>query len=190
MRIEPLWNDFHERLRYFMLSRTKDMDLSEDLTQEVFVRIHANLNQLRQKDSLDHWIYRIARNVLADHYRKQHPGLVYNHKIELSSHQEDQTSVEQRLAESLRSMILGLPPKYRDALWMTDIEGFTQAKLAQVLDISLSGAKSRVQRARKLLKDMLMKCCHFEFDRRGAVIDCHPISCCCCSQNTPRKKSS
>jgi RNA polymerase sigma-70 factor (ECF subfamily) len=79
-------------------------------------------------------------------------------------------------------MIDSLPSHYREALLLTEYEGLSQKDLADRLGISISGAKSRVQRARAMLRDLLMECCHFEFDRYGTVIDYHPIACCCCSR--------
>ena len=75
---------------------------------------------------------------------------------------------------AFRRMIHDLPDPYREAVRLTEIEGLTQAELARRLGISLSGAKSRVQRGRAQLKEQLIECCRFEFDRRGAVIDCEP----------------
>jgi RNA polymerase sigma-70 factor, ECF subfamily len=71
-------------------------------------------------------------------------------------------------------MIFNLPEPYREALVLTEFDGLTQQELADRLNISLSGAKSRVQRGRRQLKQMLEECCTFEFDRRGKVIDCAP----------------
>jgi RNA polymerase sigma-70 factor, ECF subfamily len=71
-------------------------------------------------------------------------------------------------------MIYSLPEPYRDALVLTEFDGLTQKELAERLGISLSGAKSRVQRGKEQLKRMLHDCCTFEFDRRGRVIDCEP----------------
>jgi RNA polymerase sigma-70 factor (ECF subfamily) len=65
---------------------------------------------------------------------------------------------------------------------MVEFEGVSQTELADRLGISVSGAKSRVQRGRKMLRDILMKCCHFEFDRYGTIIDYYP-HCCCCESN-------
>ena len=66
-------------------------------------------------------------------------------------------------------MLEGLPPDHWEALYLTEYEGLTQKELAERLGIGLSGAKSRVQRARARLKAMLLDCCHFELDRRGRV---------------------
>jgi RNA polymerase sigma-70 factor (ECF subfamily) len=71
-------------------------------------------------------------------------------------------------------MIYSLPERYREALILTEFDGLTQKELAERVGISLSGAKSRVQRGREMLKGMLHECCRFEFDRRGRVIECEP----------------
>ncbi|MFN0200337.1 MAG: sigma factor-like helix-turn-helix DNA-binding protein, partial [Bacteroidia bacterium] len=67
-----------------------------------------------------------------------------------------------------------IPYKYAEALILTDIKGLSQQELADKLGISLSGAKSRVQRGREKLKEMLMECCIFEFDARGQVVNYEP----------------
>ena len=67
-----------------------------------------------------------------------------------------------------------LPAAYREALLLTEYQGLTQKALAERLGLSLSGAKSRVQRGRTQLKQMLEECCTFEFDRRGRVIGWEP----------------
>jgi len=71
-------------------------------------------------------------------------------------------------------MIYNLPEPYRDALVLTEFEGLTQQEMAKRLGISISGAKSRVQRGREQLKRMLLERCEFEFDRLGRIIDCKP----------------
>ena len=79
-----------------------------------------------------------------------------------------------RMPWTLRRMIDSLPEPYREALVLTEFDGLTQQELADRVGISLSGAKSRVQRGREQLKAMLTECCDFEFDRRGGVFDCMP----------------
>jgi len=74
-----------------------------------------------------------------------------------------------------------LPPENCEALCMTEIEGLSQIEYAQKVGISYAAAKSRVQRSRKMLRDMLMNCCHYQFDKYGTVLDITPNkSCCCC----------
>ncbi len=68
-------------------------------------------------------------------------------------------------------MIDRLPPTYRDAILLSEINGRTQKEVARIHGISLSGAKSRVQRGRAMLKEMVLNCCQLEFDRNGQVVD-------------------
>ena len=64
-----------------------------------------------------------------------------------------------------------IPQKYIEAVKYVDYDGNSQIDLANELSISVSGAKSRVQRGRKMIKDELLGCCKFEFDNRGKVLD-------------------
>ena len=71
-------------------------------------------------------------------------------------------------------MIERMPDHYRQALMLSDIQGLRQRDLARREGLSLSGAKSRVQRGREMLKGMLLNCCRFEFDKNGNPIDYEP----------------
>jgi transcriptional regulator with XRE-family HTH domain len=79
-----------------------------------------------------------------------------------------------RLRRVRRGSPSPLPWPYQQALLLTEYEGLTQKELAQRLGLSFSGAKSRVQRARDQLRELLLECCHFEFDRRGTIIAYYP----------------
>ena len=84
-----------------------------------------------------------------------------------------------QLALSLREMVETLPESYREALTLTEYEGLSQKELADRLGLSVSGAKSCVQRARQKIKDKLLTCFYLEFDRRGMIIDYYEHCCCC-----------
>jgi len=73
----------------------------------------------------------------------------------------------------VRGMLDGLSPDPKTALYLKGYEGTTRRDLAAELGISVSGANSRVQRARARLKALLLDCCHFELDRRGNVVNYH-----------------
>lgn len=177
---EYIWKEFNGKLKGYIAKRVNDRMLAEDILQDVFLKIHANLGNLKDSARLQSWIYQITRNAIVDHYRKHkvNSGLPEN----LSEPVETlQASPSQQLASGLKEMVKLLPPKYGEALLLTEFEGMKQADLAKKLGISVSGAKSRVQRARHLLKELMYACCHFEFDRRGTVIDYYSASCSCCS---------
>ncbi|MCI0747293.1 MAG: RNA polymerase sigma factor SigZ, partial [Verrucomicrobia subdivision 3 bacterium] len=140
--------------------------------QDVFVKIHGRLDQLEDPTKLQSWLYLIARNAIIDHYRTRKQTTEVPESLPAET-PEDGAEME-GLKAAFRRMLYSLPEPYRDALVLTEFEGLTQKELAERLGISLSGAKSRVQRGREQLKKMLFDCCRFEFDRRGRVIDCAP----------------
>jgi RNA polymerase sigma-70 factor (ECF subfamily) len=170
--VESIWKEFSEKLRQFIRARVADTDAADDILQDVFVKIHTRLGQLEDPARLHGWIYLVARNAIIDHYRtrKQTAELTESLPAEAPSDDPDLDG----LKAAFRRMIYSLPEPYREALVLTEFEGMTQKQLAERAGISLSGAKSRVQRGRDQLKGMLLDCCRFEFDARGRVMDCEP----------------
>jgi RNA polymerase sigma-70 factor, ECF subfamily len=129
---------------------------------------------------MERWIYRVTRNLIIDHYRRRRRTGELDEDIEApSSLPEFEEDPQARLAFSLRETVDELPEPYREALLLTEYEGLTQAELAERTGISLSGAKSRVQRARSRLKELLLECCHFELDALGGIVDYHERCCRC-----------
>ena len=177
--LEQLWRRFSGELRGFIRRRVGDAAAVEDLLQEVFLRVHTRLGSQRCPECLRAWLYRIARNIIIDHARRRRPSVPWSDEAAGREDPAEETRAEERLAGSLRAMVDTLPPDDRLALLLTEFEGLTQRELADRLGISLSGAKSRVQRARRRLRDLLLECCHVEFDRRGAVVDYYERCCCC-----------
>jgi RNA polymerase sigma-70 factor (ECF subfamily) len=175
-----VWETFHAPLQQFIRRRVSDETAAEDLLQDVFLDIHQHIDTLRDVKKLESWIYQVTRNAIIDYYRSKRatttleaPEVLY-----LSEELPDEDIVTE-LFPSVRAMVLSLPAKDRQALILTEYQGLTQKELAERLGISLSGAKSRVQRARAKLKQQLLACCHFELDRRGHIIDYQPRCVCC-----------
>lgn len=180
--METLWKDYRDRLLAFIRARVSDDDAAEDLLQEVFLRIHTRMHMLKDSDRLESWIYQITRNAIVDYYRQHSRLTPLPETLPAESEPEIISTPDSadEIAASLRSLVEALPEPYRQALLLTEFEGLSQQELAGRLGISLSGAKSRVQRARQKIKDGLMTCCHFEFDRYGRIVD-YWNHCCCCN---------
>jgi RNA polymerase sigma-70 factor, ECF subfamily len=170
--LEHIWAEFAAKLGQFIRSRVADPATAEDILQDVFVKIQKRLGSLRDPAKLEGWIYLIARNAIIDHYRTRKETVEVPETLPAAPDGDDGELEE--LKAAFRRMIYSLPDPYRDALVLTGFDGLTQQELAHRLGISLSGAKSRVQRGRARLKEMLDECCNFEFDRRGKVIGCEP----------------
>jgi len=181
--IGEIYREFREPLKAFIGKRISDQASTEDLLHDVFLRIHNNINSLTKQEKLAPWIYRIARNVVIDFYRQRRDTV--SPPEEMSIEEREINEIPEKLAPVVRSMVERLPPKYRNALLLADFEGVKQTEVAKQLGVSISGAKSRVQRARKMLKHLLLECCHFEFDRYGTVFSYHPKNCThCCEKNS------
>lgn len=167
-----IWEDFKEPLKRFIAGRVQNEYDAEDILQETFFKIYNHIGCLKEENKLRAWVFQIARNAVIDYYRLQKT------KIQLpvvSKNIIDEPAAiinaNQDIIPCLRSMINYLPEKYSQAILLSEFEGLTQREMAEKLGLSLSGAKSRVQRARKELKGILLECCQFEFDRLGNILD-------------------
>jgi RNA polymerase sigma-70 factor (ECF subfamily) len=169
--VESIWNEVASQLRSFIRSRVRDHATAEDILQEVFLKIHQKLPTLRASERLEAWVWRITRNAIADYFRKLRPFEPLPDQAALPA--ENPADLPD-LRPCVQQFINELQPAHREALHLTEWQGLTQEQMAKRLGLSSSGAKSRVQRARAQLKDLLLDCCRFELDRRGNVLEMTP----------------
>jgi RNA polymerase sigma-70 factor, ECF subfamily len=178
---EQVWRALYDRLSAFVARRVGPGEV-DDLVQEVLLRIHRRIDSLDQADRLDAWAYQITRNAIVDHYRARARRVQASgedsefleesaqHKM-VSADDPEAVKAGRELAGCLTPLVEQLAEPYREAVGLVELEGVPQAQAAARLGISTSGMKSRVQRARRQLKDMLLDCCHVELSRRGSVVD-------------------
>lgn len=171
--IDKVYKEFHKPLFYFFRKRVPGLFIAEDILQDVFIKAHLNIDKVNDQTKVKRWLFQIARNSIVDYYRSERKKETIIEEIEDrdTSYEED---AYKKLQASVLEMIKQLPFKYGQALFHVDYRGYKQKELAQKLNISYSCAKVRVQRARKLMKEIYEKCCHFEYDINGKVIDYHP----------------
>jgi RNA polymerase sigma-70 factor (ECF subfamily) len=172
---DAIWTQLSTDLRRFIRRRVSDDHVADDLLQETFVRVHRNIGTLKDEVRLAAWVYQIARNVIHDHHRKLPNATVALGDTDPVAEGEDHLSqLRCRGGGWLDEMIRSLPESYREAVQLAEIDGLSQQQVADRLGLSLSGAKSRIQRGRSMLRGVLDQCCHFEFDGRGNMIDYDP----------------
>ena len=169
-----IWVELKTNLHRFISRRANNEADADDILQDVFFKIHSNIECLRDTGKVHSWVYRITRNAIIDYYRSRRTDLSLDaspdaFEVAEEDAVESDTDREEILA-CLSPMVERLPNDYQRALVMSDVQGITQARVADELNLSLSGAKSRVQRARGKVKTMLLECCHFEFDRLGRAV--------------------
>lgn len=168
--LESAYRELYSRVRVFVARRVPAAEV-DDLSQEIFLRMHEHAGELHDEARLTPWAFRVARSVVVDHLRSRRPQVSLDEAPE-PAQADDAPTLEEEVASWLRPMLTVLPPEYAEAIELTELGGLEQKELAQRLGLSISGAKSRVQRARKMLEGVLRACCHFELDRRGHVLDC------------------
>lgn len=167
-----IWNHFDQELHQFICKKVNHNDDCHDILQNVYLKVLNNIGRIQQVNNIPSYLFRIASNAVIDHHRNSSKYKQVE-LLEIESEQEEIKERALQLADCcLRPMIEALPAIYRDALIMTDLEGLSQIALAEKLGISVSGAKSRVQRAREKLKAEILGCCQYEFDKYGNIISC------------------
>lgn len=168
--ITSIWNELQGQLKQFILARIEDKTAADDILQDVFIKLQTQLHQLKNDSKTTAWIYQITRNVLVDYYRKQKKERQLQEAFATSAVSDSQ-DITQEFALCVLPMIESLPAPYREAVYLSEIEGLSQKELAKRLEISYSGAKSRVQRGREKLKAILLACCDIQTDQYGNIID-------------------
>ncbi len=169
-KIELIWKDYHDKLLSFIQSRVNDNNMSEDILQDVFVKILTKINTLKDNSKLRSWLYQVTRNAISDYYRdKKKADSVSADGFDLEFCNEDNMMKE--VESWVGCLIKGLPDIYREAVELSEIEGIPQKDIAKKLNISYPNARSRVQRGRNLLKNRLTECCLFNVDVYGNILD-------------------
>jgi RNA polymerase sigma-70 factor, ECF subfamily len=168
---EDIWLKYHANLLAFIRKRINDTVAAEDLLQDVFVRIHSRIDTLEHRSKLESWLYQITRNAIIDFYRARRPMEELPAWLAQPLADKEENNNKRELSACLAPMIQRLPEKYRTAVQRSEIDGKTQKEIAAEENISLSGAKSRVQRGRALLKTMLHECCTFELNSMNQIVD-------------------
>ena len=172
-RLVALWQAYHDKLLGFIRGRVKSKDVAEDILQDVFIKIQKSLLTLQDAERMESWIYQIVRNAVIDHYRACKAFEEVPQSL-AAPEQDEEEQAHYQISTCLVPMIATLPAPYRDALRLSEIDGLKQKQVAEALGLSLSGAKSRVQRGRAMVLDLLTDCCRFERDHRGAMVGYEP----------------
>lgn len=167
---EKIWHEFSTQLGGFIRTRVADAETAQDILQDVFLKLQSHIDELRDATKLRGWLFLVARNAIIDYYRTRKPTSQVPESLPDELSEPEPESKE--LKAIFHRLLHSLPKPYRDALVLTEFEGLTQEQLARRLRISVSGAKSRVQRGRELLKELLLDHCHQEFSRLAGSQPC------------------
>lgn len=177
------WASLRGALLAFVRRRVGSDEDAEDLVHDVLLRAQGGLAAL-PVEAVDAWLYRVARNAIIDHYRRN--GAAGRHQDAMewlgpdgeARHDpvaglpaEPPLVLRRELALCLAGLVDQLPDEQAVALRLTDLGTLSQAEAARALGIAPSTMKSRVQRGRAALRARVERCCAVERDARGAPLD-------------------
>jgi len=174
--IHSIYQKYSTHLLAFIRQQIKDDSTANDVLQEVFLKTMESCIRDKEIRNLKSWLFYVTRNTIIDYFRLQNKIIQEEDYINLNH--LNSSDFQQILSEDVADMISLLPEEYALPLQWSDIDGIPQKDIAQKLDISLPGAKSRIQRARKKLRDQFFECCDIEFDAQGNIISCEIKSHC------------
>jgi len=185
LKFDDIYDKFHQKIAGY-LERMVGRQESEDLTQEVFMKIDKALKKFKGESTLSTWIYRISTNTALDRMRSRsfqkktqkvtinessnelemEGGSIHAEQMSLSAERE---AIRNEMNECIREFVDRLPIDYRTVIILSEIKDLKNQEIADILGVSLDTAKIRLHRARARLKEIFEEGCDFYHDKSGRV---------------------
>ena len=172
-----VWKSVYQKLEYILAANIRDQEVRKDLLHDIFLKIHSGIDSLKLSEKLMPWVQQITRNAIADHYRSATKKVYVPELPDVPS--DEQSYLNDKIINCLMPMVDELDAKYKEAILLSELKGIKQKEIAAQLGISFSGVKSRVQRGRKKLKQLILQCCEIEADIYGNILDYSARKDCC-----------
>jgi len=164
METQKIWSDFNDELYFFILKSVKNKDVTNDIFQNTFLKIHKNLSKLKNEEKVKSWVFQIARNEIVNYFNNE------SFYVEELTINKEIPSQKYKHICCFDKFINDLPEIYRQVIEMIYIKGQKQKDVAKELEISLENVKARIKRAKDILKKKFNECCKYEFDKNGKLI--------------------
>lgn len=161
-----LWSNYKNGLEFYILKKAKDKEIANDLTHEVLLKIYNACCSDNEIKNVRSWMYQIAHNTTVDYFKKKNK---FTNEIP-EMFEVDENNMYEDAQKLVKPLIQLLPEKYAVPLQLSDIEEMKQADVSKKLNLSLTATKSRIQRARKLLKEKIIACSNLELDSNEKLI--------------------
>jgi RNA polymerase sigma factor (sigma-70 family) len=152
----------------FAFRLTMDEDDANDLVQDTYLKAFRFIASFERGTNAKAWLFRILKNSFINDYRKRskEPSKVDYQEVEATYNSDDgletqatsdlrTESVQDLIGDEVANALNSLPVDFRTVIILCDIEGFTYEEMAKILDIPIGTVRSRLHRARNLLKDKL-----------------------------------
>jgi len=155
--IEELIDSYGKKLTNFVYTYVKDWGIAEDITQEVFITVFKKLDSFNNHSSLKTWVYTIAANKSKDYLRKGYfKKNILSNMIRFIMSEEktpEKVLLEKVHHLELAESFMKLPVNYREVIFLYYYEELSTTEISELLETKISTVKSRLIRARKILKN-------------------------------------
>jgi RNA polymerase sigma-70 factor, ECF subfamily len=176
--INQVVEDFYNYLKNFVTKKVKDQDLASDIVQQVMLKLVETHYNNKDIHNIKAWLFQVTRNAINDYFRKNSLSVPENADFPDSVGSDADGFPCLSLPDYVIPMINFLPENHAKPLFWSDIENVPQQEIALRLGISHSGAKMRIQRARKKLRELFICCCIIQKDANGNVLSCEVKDSC------------
>lgn len=172
---QDLWAQYQDELRRWLLAHAPAPTDAADILQEVFIKVLRSQKTLGSVTQPRAWLFEITRNALIDWRRKDPHFLPLPEDVEALPALEGEEPVVDALAQACLPRVLSeMSRQDREVIELCDLQGMPQADYARLKALSLTAAKSRVQRARQRMRQRMTEACQVSFDPTGRVVDYVP----------------
>jgi len=168
------YQDIISLLERYIRKRIKNPQDAEDILQTILLKVFTKSKDVHNEHNIYPWVYKIAKNTIVDYYRTQNLTEVLNMdrlENQFVETYQDQTPITNPVSKCIAPMVDKLPIIYKEAIKLYEFEEHTQKEISERFGLSISGAKSRVQRGREKLKSMILDCCDLQYDKYGNIIE-------------------
>jgi RNA polymerase sigma-70 factor (ECF subfamily) len=165
------WTAHQSELRGWLRRQLGNPAEADDLLQDLFVKALRQGERFCSVHNARAWLFEVARNTLADKLRVARETVQLPEDMAAPS---DETDTVDSLTACLPRVLSELSAEDREAITLCHLQGMAQADFAAAMGLSLSAAKSRVQRARRRLKQRMTEGCQVQLDEAGRVSDFVP----------------
>ncbi|MGL2993250.1 sigma-70 family RNA polymerase sigma factor [Flavobacterium sp. TSSA_36] len=178
--INEVVDEFYSFLKNYILKKVQDTTIAEDIVQEVMLQLIESHQKNKAIANVKAWLFQVARNTIHDYFNKNNIDSIEIDEILLDKNAQ---TFELSVYDYIIPMIQLLPKKYAEPLYWSDIDKIPQIEIAKKLNINLSAAKMRIQRARIQLRELFVDSCDIEYDANGNFVTCTVKKNCTTVQN-------
>jgi RNA polymerase sigma-70 factor (ECF subfamily) len=165
--LERIYEKYHRQLYAYLFAMLRSPHQAEDVTQDIFVKLHAQIGSYRFQSPFHHWLFRLARNQAIDNLRREKvrsttsldaepiEGTPMRERVPGKAKDAAEELVAGERAEQVRRAVQSLPESFREVVVLREWDDLAYEEIAERLDLSVGTVKSRLFRARSLLEKKL-----------------------------------